>query len=118
MKKFLCFAAALVIITVASSHKTEILEAVDEIFSSDTVIDWNEASAEKSDLGSAYKNHFSFLTEDQKKAYNHILSEIMNADTEFPELIQIPLMTGDELTEIIEALRSIDYIYHIEEMLP
>lgn len=104
MKKFLCFAAALVIIAVASSHKTEIIEAVDEIFGSDTVIDWNEASAEKSDLGSAYKNHFSFLTEDQKKAYNHILSEIMNADTEFPELIQIPLMTGDELTEIIEAL--------------
>lgn len=104
MKKLLCLAAALVIAALAVSHKTEILEAVDEIFDSNTVIDWVEVSSEESELGSKYKNHFSFLTQDQKKAYNHILSEITNADMEFPRLIQIPSMTGDELTDVIEAL--------------
>ncbi len=104
MKKFLCLAVALIVAAVAVSHKTEILEAVDEVFGSDTVINWNEVSSEESDLGSEYKNHFSFLSIDQKKAYNHILNEIMTAETEFPQLIQIPLMTGDKLTEVIQAL--------------
>lgn len=104
MKKFLCLTAALVVIATAVSHKTEILEAVDKIFGAGTVIDWGEVSSDESNLGSEYKNHFSFLSVDQKKAYNHILSEITAAETEFPQLIQIPLMTGDELTAVIEAL--------------
>lgn len=104
MKKFLSLAVALVIVAVAVSHKTEILKAVDEIFGSSTVINWSEVSSEESELGSAYKNHFSTLGEDQKKAYNHILSEILNADTQFPQMIQIPLMTGEKLTEVIQAL--------------
>ncbi|MBQ8783676.1 MAG: hypothetical protein IJZ57_07900 [Clostridia bacterium] len=104
MKKFLSLTLVLVLIAVAVSHKTEILEAVDSVFGSDTVINWNEVSAEESELGSAYKNHFGALDEAQKKAYNHILSEVYNAEAEFPTLIQIPLMTGDELTEVIQAL--------------
>ena len=104
MKKFLSLTLVIVLIAVIVSHKTEILEAVDSVFGSDTVINWNEVSAEESSLGSKYKNHFDSLDETQKKAYNHILSEIYNAEYEYPSLIQIPLMTGDELTEVIQAL--------------
>lgn len=104
MKRFLSLTLAIVIIAVAVSYKTEILEAVDKIFSSDTVVNWNEVSAQESSLGSKYKNHFATLNNDQKKAYNHILSEIFNAEYEFPSLIQVPAMTSDELTAVFEAI--------------
>lgn len=105
MKRFFALTMAIVIIAVAVSHKTEILEAVDKVFGSDTIIDWNEVSAEKSDFGSLYKNHFSQLSEVQKKAYNHILEQIFTAELEFPSLIQIPLLTSDQLSQVIQALK-------------
>ncbi|MBQ8228740.1 MAG: hypothetical protein IJZ88_06985 [Clostridia bacterium] len=104
MKKFLSFVTAIVIIAVAVSHKTEILEAVDKTFGAETVINWDEIPLEQSSFGSAYKNHYSKLNNNQKKAYNHILDEIFNAEYEFPDMIQVPLMTGEELTAVVEAV--------------
>ncbi len=105
MKRLLALTLAIVLVAVVVSHKAEIGEIIDDIFGSRTIINWDEVSFEKSELGSAYKNHFAQLSEQQKKAYNHILNEIFNAEYEFPSLIQIPLLTGDELTEIIKALK-------------
>ncbi len=105
MKKFLSFAISVVVLAVIVSNKTEILQAVDNVFGSDTVVRWEEMSAEKSGLGSEYKNYFSTLTESQKKAYNHILSEIYSAESEFPASIQVPGdLTNSQLTEVIQAV--------------
>ncbi len=73
--------------------------------SSEKNIDWSKYSAEKSEKkGSLYKNYFDNLNEDQKKAYNHILFELIYAEEEFPEKIEVPLMKGEELTQVYEAV--------------
>ncbi len=104
MKKFLCFVASLVVIAVIVSNKTEILQAVDDVFGSETVVDWEVFSTQESQHGSAYKNHFSSLNDNQKKAYNHILDEIFSAEYHYPEMIEVPYMSGEQLTEVVEAV--------------
>lgn len=105
MKRMLALTLVIVLIAAIVSHRAEISEAIDDLFDSGNVVRWQEISCEKSNLGSLYKNHFTGLNEQQKKAYNHILDELYGAEYEFPAMIQIPLLSGDELTEIIMALK-------------
>lgn len=50
--------------------------------------------------GSPYKHYFLRLSDPEKMAYNAILSEIY----QFPQRIEIPQLTRDELTEMYTAL--------------
>lgn len=108
MKRFfgrlLCIAVAVTIVVVISENKTEISEFIDELFHPGMYVDWEEVSSEESQLGSEYKNHFSRLSVDQKKAYNNILCKIDSAQDSFPELIEIPLMTSEELSQVFKAI--------------
>lgn len=104
MKRFFSLALTIVLIAFGVSFKKEVLETVDNVFGGETIVDWEKIPVEKSDFGSQYKNHFDLLTQTQKKAYNHILEEIFNAELEFPSHIQLPSLTTDELTQVIQAL--------------
>lgn len=50
--------------------------------------------------GSPYKHYFKRLSDTQKMAYNALLSEIYA----FPQRVEIPLLTRDELSEMYTAL--------------
>lgn len=66
--------------------------------------DWESFSTKESSFGSAYKNHFAKLNTDQKKAYNNILETFYGEKASFPDKIEIPVMNGDSLTTLFEAL--------------
>lgn len=51
-------------------------------------------------IGSPYKHYFELLSETEKTAYNAVLTEI----TAFPERIEVPVLTRDELNSMYEAL--------------
>ena len=104
MKKALCFILSLVAAGLLVYNKDEIFEIADNVLNFSHSIEWEEFSAQKSNLGSKYKNHFNALDDNQKKAYNNILSEILSATEAFPSAIEVPYMTGDELTEVFEAV--------------
>ncbi len=104
MKRFLSLVLCVVVICVVAGYSTEIMDFIEGVFTSSSSVKWDEISAQESNLGSKYKNHFDHLNENQKKAYNQILSEILTAEDVFPQNIQIPVMTGEELTDVFQAV--------------
>lgn len=104
MKKFLCFLTALAVIVCAVIFAPDIKQYAEDYIAADTSVDWEEFSAEQSALGSKYKNHFNALSENQKKAYNNILSAVLTCEEQFPDEIEVPMMTGDDLTAVFEAV--------------
>lgn len=104
MKKFLCFIAVIALIVGAFVFAPDIRQYADDYIAAKTSVDWEEYSAEPSALGSKYKNHFESLSENQKKAYSNILGAVLNSEEQFPDEIEVPMMTGDELTAVFEAV--------------
>ena len=56
--------------------------------------------AEALDAGSPFKHYFEQLTDNEKTAYNAILSAV----TDFPNMIEIPALTKDEMQRMYTAL--------------
>lgn len=104
MKKFLCFLSALAVIVCAVIFAPDIKQYADDYIAANSSVDWEEFSTEPSALGSKYKNHFDALCTDQKKAYNNILGAVLTCEEQFPDEIEVPMMTGDELTAVFEAV--------------
>lgn len=104
MKKFLSLVLAVVVIAVIVSNKAEIAEFIDGVLDSANISVLDDVTDEQIPLGSEYKNHFNALNSDQKKAYNHILTQVLTAQEEFPSTIEVPMMTGEELTEVFQAV--------------
>lgn len=106
MKKIICALLICVIsFSFCSCAQLPVPKGINEFLMSNIYTDWDSYSAEKIlDKGSAYKNYFDALSENQKKAYNSILSAIYDAADTFPEKIEVPLMESDELTQVYEAV--------------
>lgn len=106
MKKaisILCILAAL--FSFCSCSELPIAKDINELLMSEIYTDWDNFSYEKIvDKGSIYKNYFDDLSINQKKAYNNIFNEVMNAEDSFPERIEVPSMSGDDLSQVYEAV--------------
>lgn len=61
-------------------------------------------TAETLSAGSPHKHYFDLLPETEKIAYNAVLSALFSAAVTFPECIEIPVLTRDELNEMYAAL--------------
>lgn len=105
MKKLLCvFICVCVAVILYFGFGEKIKSSIGLTQSVEESIDWGVFSAQQTQLGSKYKNHFSSLGIDQKKAYNHILTQIYNAQSALPEKIEVPEMSADDLVEVFEAV--------------
>lgn len=106
MKKTICIICFFaVLFSFCSCSESPISKNLTELLTTEKNIDWDNFSSEKiTDKGSLYKIYFDRLSENQKKAYNNIFDEILNADEEFPQRIEVPSMTGDELSQVYEAV--------------
>lgn len=106
MKKtisILCFFT--VLFSFCACSEKSITDDLNELLISEIYTDWDNFSSEKIiDKGSQYKIYFDKLSENQKKAYNNIFNEITAAEDEFPERIEVPSMSGDELSQVYEAV--------------
>lgn len=78
--------------------------AIRDLFAGEEYMEWEDFSADPLQYGSRYKNFFAQLSEDQKKGYNNILRSVYEAEDEFPEKIEIPNMSAEELSDVYEAL--------------
>ncbi len=104
MKRFLCWLLTISAAVVLYVNKEKIADFASEIFSPGKYVDWEEISSQELSEGARYKCHFDSLSENGKKAYNNILTTLLSQTEEFPELIEVPSMSGDELTRVFEAV--------------
>lgn len=106
MKKIICtLLVSVILFSFCSCSQTSVTKNINEFLISNIYTDWDSFSSEKIlDKGSAYKNFFDALSENQKKAYNRILSEVFDSTDSFPEKIEVPLMKSNELTQVYEAV--------------
>ena len=106
MKKIsLLFLIFLLLVSLCACSQSSVARGINDLLTAGNYIDWDDFSAEENtEVGSRYKNYFRTLSDDQKKAYNNILTEIMSAEGEFPEQIEVPYMESETLTHVYEAL--------------
>lgn len=106
MKKIICTLLALLILfSFCSCMENGITNEITDFIMSEFHIDWENFSAEKpTERGSAYKIYFDSLSLNQKKAYNNIFNEVLDAEEQFPDKIEVPLMEGEELSQVYEAV--------------
>ena len=101
----LIFLIFLLLVSLCACSGKTVADGLNNLLMSEIFIDWDSVSAEENtEIGSRYKNYFRTLSLDQKKAYNNILTEIMGAENEFPEQIEVPFMESEVLTDVYEAL--------------
>lgn len=77
---------------------------IGNILESDKYVKWESISAEPTVNGSRYKNYFEKLGDDQKKGYNNILKSIYESEDSFPERVEVPYMSADDLSAVFEAV--------------
>ncbi len=106
MKKSLyALIVSVLLISLCSCGNASVSKNSGGLLAAEKYIDWDNFSAEKpTGAGSRFKHYFDTLSETQKKAYNNIFYEIMNAEDRFPEQIEVPLMKSNELTQVYEAV--------------
>ncbi len=104
MKKIITFLLSVILIAVIAVNKNEIVSFVDGFINTVFISEISDVTDEKITLGSKYKNHFDTLSSEQKRGYNQILTKILTAEKEFPESIEVPMMSGEALTQTFQAV--------------
>ncbi|MBQ7595411.1 MAG: hypothetical protein IJU45_01965 [Clostridia bacterium] len=101
-KSALIIITALMLVLLCSC--SEAVTMMGGILGSEKYVQWESISAEPTENGSKYKNYFEQLDDKQKKGYNNILKSVYEAEEEFPERVEVPLMSADELSKVFEAV--------------
>ncbi len=104
MKRIVALLLSVILIAVIAVGRDEIMTAVDGFINTVFISELDGVTDEKISLGSKYKNHFDALSSEQKRGYNQILTKILTAEEEFPESIEVPMMSGEALTETFQAV--------------
>ncbi len=96
MRKFLSLLLSAVLVVAGLAVATTF-----GYITTDSMPDWSETvPAELTQIGSPYKFYYGRLSDSEKHAYNEILQNVYL----FPETIQIPPITAEQLDSVFSAL--------------